>query len=79
MRRLSAVATSLLPGLLLSACIPHVDRPYPSAPPPRRADYPPPRPQQPPPQRPQPQSQPQPRSPVQQLPAPRPAWETRGA
>ena len=73
MRRLSAVATCLLPGLLLSACIPQVAPPYrPAPPPPRRADYPPP-----PPQRQQPLPPPARR--VEQLPAPRPAWETRGA
>ncbi|WEK41686.1 MAG: hypothetical protein P0Y64_09610 [Candidatus Sphingomonas colombiensis] len=81
MRRLSAVATCLAAR---GCCIPPATRTstgrYPSALTSRvRADYPPPRPQQPPPQRPQPQSQPQPRAPDQQLPAPRPAWETRGA
>ncbi len=63
-RRLSALATCLL----LGACIPQVDSPRRAPPPPR---YPAPSPRV------------QPRQPlgerVQQLPAPRPAWEIRGA
>lgn len=65
-QRLSALATCLL----LGACIPQVDAPRRAAPPPPLSSpprYPP-----------VPRSAPRPDR-VEQLPAPRPAWETRGA
>lgn len=56
--------SALATCLMLGACIPQIDRPRPPAPPVRHPAPPPPR--------------AQPPARVEQLPAPRPAWETRG-